>query len=277
MRASFVLTPAESKRLIAKAVVQKDEIKLAMEKAYIILCEGSTDVMIAQELFGLDVACKNFIRGMSAKGVLCISDLETRSKLPLVAYKGKIVDIPFEKAIEDFHLDTVIIKGGNAIDCEGLVGVIVSGYDGGVIAKVLGHSVSQGVKIVCPIGLEKTVLSVREGAKHTGGKRFDYSMGADYGLFILPNADIITELEAIKIISGADAFHIASGGIDGSEGAVVISCEGTSKAVRKVIRILESIKGEPTQKAIRQNCSNCKYVNCIFNGKARENLPEWMI
>jgi len=65
MRAAIVLTPAESKRLIAKAVVQKDEIKKAMEKAYIILCEGSTNVMIAQELFGINIACENFTCGMS--------------------------------------------------------------------------------------------------------------------------------------------------------------------------------------------------------------------
>lgn len=120
------------------------------------------------------------------------------------------------------------------------------------------------------IGLEKTVISVREAAKHTGGKRFDYSMGADYGLSIVPNADVVTELEAIKIISGADAYHVASGGIDGSEGAVVISCEGTSESVNKAVRMIECIKGEPSQKAIRQNSKSCKYVNCIFYGKERK-------
>lgn len=277
MRASFVLTPAESKRLIAKAIARKAAIKKAMEKAYIILCEGSTNVMIAQELFGLDVSCENFTCGMSAKRVLCISDLKARTVFPLVAYKGKIVDIPYEKALDDFHLDTVIIKSGNAIDHEGLIGVIVAGYDGGVLPKLLGHAVSQGVRIVCPIGLEKTVLSVKEAAKHTGGKRFDYSMGADYGLFVVANADVVTELDAVRIICGADAYHIASGGIDGSEGAVVLSCEGTSESVNKAVKMIECIKGEPPQKAIRQNCKSCKYVNCIFNGKERQDLPNWLV
>lgn len=73
MRASFVLTPAESKRLIAKAIVMKKEIKKAMENAYIILCEGSTNVMIAQELFGLNVTCENFICWSSPAQVrLCL-------------------------------------------------------------------------------------------------------------------------------------------------------------------------------------------------------------
>ena len=42
MRATIALTPAESKRLIAKATVQKSEIKKAMDTAYIILCEGTS-------------------------------------------------------------------------------------------------------------------------------------------------------------------------------------------------------------------------------------------
>ena len=276
MRASIVLTPAESKRLIAKAVVQKSNVKKAMERAYIILCEGSTNVMIAQELFGMDVLCENFICGTSAGGVLCISEPEIRSTFPLVAYKGKITNLPYEKALEDFHLDTVIIKGGSAIDKHGLVGVIVSGYDGGVLPKLMGVSVSQGIRMICPIGLEKVVFSVREAAKHAGGKRFNYSMGADYGLFVVPNADVVTEIDAIKILSGAEATHIASGGIDGSEGAVILSCEGHINEINKVTEIVESIKGEPAQRWIKQKCNKCKYVNCIFYSKEEKSLPKWM-
>jgi len=277
MRASIVLTPAESKRLIAKAIVQNEDVKKAMDKAYVILCEGSTNVMIAQELFGLDVVCQKFTCGTSGGGILCISEPKVRSTFPLVAYKGKIIDISFEKALEDFHMDTVIIKGGSAIDNHGLVGVIVSGYDGGVLPKLMGVSVSQGIKIICPIGLEKTVFSVQESAKHTGGKRFDYSMGADYGLFVVSNAEVITEIEAIKILSGASATHIASGGIGGSEGAVILSCEGHVKEVAKVTEIIENIKGEPAQQWIKQQCNTCRYVNCTFYGKEKKSLPEWML
>jgi len=276
MRASIILTPAESKRLIAKAVVQKKDIQKAMERAYVILCEGSTNVMIAQELFGLDVMSENFICGTSAGGVLCISEPKIRSTFPLVAYKGKIIDISYEEALEDFHMDTVIIKGGSAIDSHGLVGVIVSGYDGGVLPKLLGVSVSQGIKLICPIGLEKTVFSVQEAARHTGGKKFDYSMGADYGLFVVFNADVITEVEAIKILTGANAKHIASGGIGGSEGAVILSCEGLVNEIEKLTELVESIKGEPPQQWIKQKCNTCRYVNCIFYGKEEKFLPKWL-
>lgn len=293
MRASFVLTPPESKRLIAKAIIKTNEIKKALEKAYIILCEGTINVMIAQELFGLNIKSEDYICGVVMDGVTCTSGLSSKTRIevtfkecpqkkvwvpfPLVAYKGKIVDISYHRAINDFHIDTLVIKGGNAIDKEKNVGVILGGYDGGITAKVMGHCISQGTKLICPIGLEKTVFSVREAANYTGGKRFNYSMGSDYGLIVVSNAFVVTEIEAIKILSGADAFHVASGGIGGSEGAVVLSCEGTLDEVKSIINIIEGIKGEPPQKGKRQDCNNCRYVNCIYYGKQKNNLPEWLI
>ena len=60
MKASFSLIPAESRRLIAKAVVEMDEVKLAMEKAYIVINGGTTNGYIAQELAGVDVRPEEF-------------------------------------------------------------------------------------------------------------------------------------------------------------------------------------------------------------------------
>ena len=53
MKAAFTMIPAESKRLIAKAVVEREDIKIAKQKAYIILNGGTTNGYIAQELLGM--------------------------------------------------------------------------------------------------------------------------------------------------------------------------------------------------------------------------------
>lgn len=247
-----------------------------MEKAYIILCEGSTNLSIARELFSLDIPCQSFTSGMILGGVLCNSAREVRGRFPLVAYRGKLVDTPYEKALEDFHKETVIIKGANAIDSDGFVGVIVSGYGGGSIAKVIGTSVSQGLRIVCPVGLEKTVFSVPKAARHSGGKLFDYSMGADIGIFVLAHADVVTEINAVHILSGADAVHLASGGIGGSEGSVVLCIEGERNDVTKAVAIVEGVKGAPPLDGKRMKCTKCKYVNCAFYNMSDESLPAWM-
>ena len=52
MRALLVLTPAESKRLIAKAVAAMPEIKKAKEHAQIVIGHGSTNVCVAEEILG---------------------------------------------------------------------------------------------------------------------------------------------------------------------------------------------------------------------------------
>lgn len=286
MRASVVLTPSESKKLIGKAIAKKKEVETAMNNAYVILCEGTTNIFVAKELFGIDIDCANFTSGMNISRVLCNSDRTIRGNFPLVAYKGKLVDTPYEEAISDFHKDTVIIKGGNAIDSDGFVGIIISGYTGGSTGKIIGISVSQGIRVICPIGLEKTISSVPCAARYTGGKLFDYSMGCDYGLFVLAHADIVTEIQAINILSGATTIHVASGGIDGSEGAVVLSINGTEDEVGKAVTIIEGIKGEPAQKGIRMKCpgqsaavgeeKQCKYVNCSFYHKHENSLPKWI-
>ena len=50
MKAVFTLTYSESRRLIAKAVVQMPEFKTAWEKAYVLLAGGTTNAFIAQEI-----------------------------------------------------------------------------------------------------------------------------------------------------------------------------------------------------------------------------------
>lgn len=49
MKATFVLTPAEARRLIAKAVVQTPEFQKAWKNAYVLLAGGTTNAFIAQE------------------------------------------------------------------------------------------------------------------------------------------------------------------------------------------------------------------------------------
>lgn len=277
MKAAVVLTPAESKKLIAKAVISKPEVQAALEKAYVILLEGTTNVYIARELFGKSITAEYFTSGMSMGGVLCNSKRDLRGAFPIIAYKREIVEKTTREALNHLHKETVVIKGGNAVDRDGIVGVIVSGYTGGSTAEIMGTCVSQGIRIISPVGLEKMVPSVIQAARVTGGKTFDYSMGSDYGLFVVPQADVVTEIEAINILSGARATHVASGGISGSEGAVMLVIEGADEQVKKAIGFIETVKGEPPQKGVRQPCTTCKYANCVYFNKKEEDLPSWLL
>jgi hypothetical protein len=277
MKAAFTLIPAEARRLIAKAVVAMDEIKLARQKAYIILNGGTTNGYIAQELCGMkELEPQKFTAGTNSHRLLCVTDATKRSPFPIILYKGQRSSKTLLEALEDFHIETVLIKGANAIDPEGNVGVITSGFDGGTIGATYGTAISQGVKYIFPVGLEKMVASVKEAASWTGAKTLDYSMGADFGMFCIPNGIVVTEIEALKILAGVEARHVASGGVGDSAGAVVLVISGEDGKVRRAISLVESIKGEPTLPGFKGTCETCPY-SCTFVGKKPEELPAWLI
>jgi hypothetical protein len=276
MKAAFTLIPAESRRLIAKAVVQMEEIKIAKKKAYIILNGGTTNGYIAQELLGMrDLEPQKFTAGTNTHRLLCVTDSDKRTPFPIILYKGERSSKTLPEALQDFHIETVLIKGANAIDPEGNVGVITSGFDGGTIGTTYGTVTSQGLKYIFAVGLEKMVASVKVAAAWAGAKTFDYTMGADFGMFCIPNGTIVREIEALKILADVEAKHIASGGVGESAGAVVLVIKGEEANVRKAISIVESIKGEPPLKGFKGTCETCRY-GCKFAGKKVKDLPVWL-
>lgn len=275
MKAAIQLTPAESKRFLAKAVVRMPEVRAALEKGYVILTGGTTNAFVAQELLGRHVEPARFTAGISTMGLLCVTDPKDRESFPIVLYKGQVVEKTIRQALDDFHKETVIIKGANAVDLEGNVGVITAGFDGGTVAAALGTATSQGVTWIAPVGLEKLVPSVKESSIYTGAKTLDYTMGADYGIFCLVRAKAVTEIVALREMFGVEAKLVAAGGVGGSEGSVSFIILGEDEQVKAAMAFLETIKGEPQVKGLRSTCESCRYV-CRFAGLKEAELPDWL-
>ena len=55
---------------------------------------------------------------------------------------------------------------------------------------------------------------------------------------------IVTEIEAIKELTGADAYQMAAGGIRGAEGAVRLLVEGTPEQIKEVKNVISDIERE---------------------------------
>ena len=76
MKALFVLTPTESKRLIGKAVASMDKVKNALRKANVLDSHGSTAVYVLDEILGKERLSKlmnpaAFLSGIIVRGTLC--------------------------------------------------------------------------------------------------------------------------------------------------------------------------------------------------------------
>ncbi len=278
MKTVFTLTSAESRRLIAKAVVHTPKFQKAWENAYVLLAGGTTNAFIAQELLGREgIEPARCTVGLSTDGLLCVTAPDSRKSFPNVFYKGKPVDKTLTDALNDYHADTVVIKGANAVDMQGNVGVVTAGFDGGTIPRIIGPVTSKGLTFFTPVGLEKLVPSVPAAAAAVGASTIDISMGADFGMYCLSNTTVITEIEAVAELFGVQATMVAAGGVGGNAGAVTLSAVGEEQSIRALVAYLErEIKGEPPVKGNRGVCETCRYKNCRYNGLKADALPHWM-
>lgn len=278
MKAVFTLTSAESRRLIAKAVVQMPEFKTAWERAYVLLAGGTTNAFIAQEMLGREgIEPARCTVGLSTDGLLCVTHPDSRKSFPNVFFEGKASDKTLAEALSDFHPETVVIKGANAVDAQGNVGIVTAGFDGGTIPRIIGPVTSKGLKFITPVGLEKLVPSVPASAAAVGATHIDVSMGADFGMYCLSNTTVVTEIEAIDMLFGAKATLVCCGGVGGNEGAVTLAVDGEEEAVKALVDFLErQVKGEPPVKGNKGVCKECRYKNCRYNGLDVDQLPGWM-
>jgi len=245
-RAIVVLTPSESKRFIARAVAKMPEVVKAKKDGIVVTICGSTNAYVAQEVCGVEKDKYWFAVGRITDGELGSHEEDKRDK-PVVMRQGKVVEETFLDALKDFGKDDCYIKGANAVDPKGRAGVLMASDIGGTIGAAVGIINARGSKLIIPVGLEKLIPDVEEASVKMGQKTFDYAMGDKVGFMPIYNALVVTELTAIDILFNGEvlATHVASGGIGGSEGSVVISIEGSKKSVKEAFEYISSIKGEP--------------------------------
>jgi hypothetical protein len=297
MRALFVLTPAESKRFIGKAVAAMDEVKRALAKGKMLLAHGSTDVYVAEEIMGKEkfnaIRDRNvFLSGVIQRGTLCTVPSEEKPPL-LVLNKGVVEPPPLtmSELLKDFNQDSLFIKGANAVDPEGNAAVMMAHPEGGAIGWALSILLAQGIPHIVPVGLEKLVPSVKRSVELCGHQKLDFCQGLKVGMLPLAGAKVVTEIQAMKILAGVEAFHVASGGNTGSEGSVTLVVEGAAEGVDKAISIINSVKGEPPLKTRKPTCQDCVLYSpampeserkkgvahtCRYNAKKEAELPPYL-
>jgi hypothetical protein len=230
---TFVLTSAASKRLIAKAVVAMPEVQRAHRQGRLIVAGGTTNAYIAEELTGAHVEKVRYTAGIVTESKWGLTPIETRLK-PLAFEAGSASQRTWQEVLQDFTAQDVFIKGGNALDPAGNVGVLVGGKNGGTIGASYGHIVALGAHLILPVGLEKLIPSVPIAAKALGHAPLDAPHGMPCGLFPVAYGTVVTEVAALRQLYGLDAVHVHSGGVGGSEGAVGLVAYGDEGACSRL-------------------------------------------
>jgi len=257
VQSGAILTVAESKRLIARAVAQMPVVKNALANGMVIVIKGTTNAYVAEELTGKKPDHAAFVTGRiePEKGPKNLPPAKPVNHL--ILEKGKVVDIPLPEAVKKLKPGDVVMKGANALDYKNKVAAVnILDPSGGTTGITMPYIVARKVHLVIPVGLEKLVagdivdltLKMREPVESLSapsskpGNLFPgYTIPSQW----LLTGEIVTELEAIKTLTGATAFQSSAGGVSGAEGGVWLVFRGTRAQVQKALDLVRSIQGEP--------------------------------
>ena len=243
-RALICLTPAESKRLLAKAVAALPEVRRALAEGLVIVVRGTTTCFVAEEILGEPFDRAGFVAGyVGPTGMMRTPKAGRRPSL--VLEKGRPVELSVHDALDRFERDDVFIKGANMVDPDRLVGGLMGGDWGGTTGESIGALAARGSHLIVPVGLEKLIPSVAEVAGLFGNRAFDHVHGDPVGLMPIVGARVVTEVEALQILFGVRAWHAGSGGVAGAEGNVALIIEGEADNVARAFDLASSLKGEP--------------------------------
>ena len=239
------LTPAESKRLIAKGLLSLDFVQAALQKGYLCITMGTTSGYLVEELLG-DYDKTRHIAGIIVPKGLAITEGKTRA-FDAIFHKGeyientKVIDVLGKMGPED-----VIIKSANALDENYVPIVLLASETGGTVGSFMGSAAARNIKVIVPVGLEKSIpVAYEEFCGQFGKDDWDYSIGTPVGAIALTEGIAFTEIEAVDVLFGAVAIPIAAGGVNGAEGSISLFIEGDDEEIAQAHEFFKDLKGEP--------------------------------
>lgn len=247
----FSLTPAAGKRLIAKATMEHPAVIKSMQKGTIVIIASTTNGYVAEELLKKIKQAEKFSRVRFFRGIVSPPQVKTTGSGRLsdeIQFPGDVVikngtwqrGKTIFDVIDDLKEGDVIMKGANCINLvDKKAGVLIGHPQGGTIATALQAVVGKRVKLLLPVGLEKRIPGnidmIANLLNAPGGT----------GPRLLPiTGEIITEIQAIELLSGAKATLVAGGGVCGAEGAVWLALYGEKKQLDKAKIILDAVAEE---------------------------------
>ncbi len=245
VQAQAVLTVSESKRLIAKAVAQMPIVTEALTSGMVIIAKGTTNTYVAEEIIGKKIAHGALVSGRvyPAKGGKRLP--RTQPVREVVLVKGELQeDLSLAEAVKQLKGGDVVIKGANVLDyLSKTAGVLIGAPDSGTVGRFMPYVVARKAHLVIPVGLEKQVAgNVVEIANKM--RQPIESVNWVPSMFLV-TGQIVTEIEALKILTGVTAFQAGAGGIGGAEGSVRLVFRGPKSKVEKALKLIEEVQGEP--------------------------------
>ena len=243
------MTPAMGKRLIGKGMAVHPAIQAVLKQGTLVIIGGTTNGYVAEEVLNSIGQAQGFSRFGFRRGVTAAPGV----KAPKTDFPGDVVIRDGERlpgrtiqdTVDELVEGDVILKGGNAFDARGQAAVQIGSNVGGTAWLAVSAVIGRRVQLIVPIGLEKRVLE----DVNVLAMRCNAPGGEGPGFFPLP-APIFTELDAIKLLTGADASLLAGGGVYGAEGASWLILDGSDEQVDAAVELIDSLVGRAALRGV---------------------------
>lgn len=246
----FLITPAAGKRLMGLALSVHPAVQASLHSGTLVIVAGTTNGYAAEEILkslGQEhgFSRKRFFRGL----VLPPGKTTAEGRLPDESgFPGDVVIVKGiwqkKKSIFDvadgLNEGDVILKGANALDLAQRQAAVLIGHpQGGTSIAALQALVGRRVRLILPVGLEKRI----PGDLMSLASRLNFPDQKGFRLLSLPG-EVFTEIDAIRLLTGAKAQIIAAGGIGGAEGSVWLTVEGSGEEMHRAEELLQMVSGE---------------------------------
>ncbi|WP_457559957.1 hypothetical protein [Caminibacter sp.] len=224
MKAQLLLNVNTQKHLIAKALTKYIDFSKRVYIAY-----GSLNQYLLYHL-GIEFD-ELYIAGCFVNDKLNVTK---KRPSPVVLDNKKLIDIKeFDIKSEDYF-----IKGANALWYEeGKKHAAVAAADerGGTFGNFYIKAACRGSKVIIPVNHEKLIPFYIPSTQN-----IDFAMGSKIAMLRFFYGEVFSEIEAFKILFDLEAKIIASGGILGNEGSVVVEVKG--ERIKEAIEFIEKFK-----------------------------------
>ena len=278
MRIQITLTVPENKKIIAKGIALRPDIKKALSSGKVLLKGGTTVSAICEELCGRPLKISGRITQNGTMGHRKIEDAWHCA----IIERGEIVNIDgrVQEAVLKLGKDDIMIIGANAFDSYGNAAMMIGRPLGGGVGPSLIGIMSQINQVIIAVGTEKMVGgNLNKAIKEAARSCVDISMGMAVGLIPL-SGEIYTELDAVSTLTGINPLVIGRGGIRGGEGSTTFIVDGDEKTLSGFFNMVNSIKGS-TESGIAESLTECTvgerckfHLACMYSRKKFRKIKE---
>lgn len=247
----YVITPAAGKRVIARGTATHPAVQAALESGIVVIVAGTTNGYVAEEILKKLGQSAGFDRSRFFRGITVPPGRPTTEtgRLPDESqFPGDVVIVNGEwrpgvtifDIADDLKEGDVILKGANAVDLSsGRAAILIGHPKGGTAVIAMQAVVGRRVRLVLPVGLEKRVtgdLDLLAAMLNAPGAR---------GPRLLPvPGEVVTEIEALSMLTGVTAHLVAGGGVCGAEGGVWLAVSGSPEQEEAAKGMLQQAAGE---------------------------------